>query len=459
MLKPSELQSLSLLGQGPGTRVWHGLDADGRELLLKTFSLAEAPDWKAQELFEREAGVLQHLQHPRLPRLLAYGIEAGQSFLIYEFVPGESLAARLAAGWRPTAAEVLDLARQLLGILGWLHGHQPPIIHRDIKPSNLILSPPAELYLIDFGAVTLKLKPEGGSTVAGTFGYMAPEQLSGRALPASDLYALGVTLIQLLSGRAPGELPSERLWLRFEDYVACSSGLKAWLRTLIHPVAEERCQSAVQALQSLDRALEAGTLATVDRRLVPPARPDLDPIQVHTSDKGLEILLPARPPAGLGLDSGGARGFIGLYFSLICLYFVFGQIYLALGPHLSAIYVYASLSLALFVAASRHYHQRRLQGRRFSWLRLKDSGLTVDTYLDGILQQELTLPWEQIREIRHRPGRRGIQLRYATSRRRRLRRLRLGRSLSAEEQAWLAGLLLAEASDAAGNWKPEAPRL
>src|SRR5207342_82961 len=96
-------------GQGPGTRVWKGLDPEGNCLLLKTFSLADAPDWKALELFQREAQVLQQLEHPCLPRLLAYGTQDETSYLIYPFIAGESLQAKLDAGWRPDQAQVFGL--------------------------------------------------------------------------------------------------------------------------------------------------------------------------------------------------------------------------------------------------------------------------------------------------------------------------------------------------------------
>ena len=85
----------------------------------------------------------------------------------------------------------MRLLRDASDVLDYLHGRAPPVIHRDLKPSNVIRRPDGSFAFVDFGAVRDKLRPEGGSTIVGTFGYMAPEQFQGRALPASDVYAIG----------------------------------------------------------------------------------------------------------------------------------------------------------------------------------------------------------------------------------------------------------------------------
>ncbi|HEY9843136.1 MAG TPA: serine/threonine-protein kinase, partial [Candidatus Obscuribacterales bacterium] len=178
------------------------------------------------ELFEREARMLQSLQHPRIPRLLDFFHEQNPEgvvlTMVMEHIAGPTLAERLDGGWRPPEAEVLEIARQGLELLKWLHGRQPTALHRDIKPSNLIWTDTGELYLIDFGAVKELFISKGSSTVIGTFGYMAPEQFIGQSVPASDLYGLGATLLHLLAGRAPAEIPQLGLRLDFRPYVSCS---------------------------------------------------------------------------------------------------------------------------------------------------------------------------------------------------------------------------------------------
>ncbi|HEY9842933.1 MAG: serine/threonine protein kinase [Candidatus Sericytochromatia bacterium] len=296
-MQPADLIQPMLLASGSGTEVYRALDPRGRPVLLKRFFLKRAGNWKEHDLFEREAAVLERLEHPRIPQLLAHGQDEESLYLITPWIAGDSLAERLERGQLSSEAEILELAGQLLEILVWLHGQSPPVIHRDIKPSNLILNPDGELYLIDFGSVLLRLNPEGGSTVAGTFGYMAPEQFSGRALPASDLYALGATLVHLLSGRAPAEIPQDRLRLRFEAYVHCSADCRHWLARLLAPAPEERFASALDALRALSRFGPGNALVT-DRytpgswlMLQPP-----DPasgIRLEPTAIGVEIVLPA----------------------------------------------------------------------------------------------------------------------------------------------------------------------
>ena len=160
--------------------------------------------------------MLEGLDHPGIPAYRDH-FEAtpdgpGEEVLfclVRDFVDGESLQERIEAGRSYDEAEVVDIAGQLLDILAYLHGQSPPIIHRDIKPANVILGSDGRVHLVDFGTVQAEVAREtGGSTIVGTAGYVAPEQLMGRAAPASDIYALGVTIASLLSGMAPTEFPA-----------------------------------------------------------------------------------------------------------------------------------------------------------------------------------------------------------------------------------------------------------
>ena len=124
-------------------------------------------------------------------------------------------------GWRPTETEIVRVAEQLLEVLSYLSSLRPPVLHRDVKPGNVLLDrATGALSLVDFGAtaeaaMTAAVAEEGlgtlGSTVVGTFGYAAPEQMMGGATAVSDLYSAGATLLFLLSGRAPSTMPSARL--------------------------------------------------------------------------------------------------------------------------------------------------------------------------------------------------------------------------------------------------------
>ena len=119
-----------------------------------------------------------------------------------------------------------------------MHQLNPPILHRDIKPSNLLLGEDMEVYLIDFGAVQARPNAAGRTfTVVGTYGYTPMEQFGGQAVPASDLYALGATLINLLTGIAPSDLPQHDLRIQFRDRLSLSVDHKLinWLEKLTEP--------------------------------------------------------------------------------------------------------------------------------------------------------------------------------------------------------------------------------
>ncbi|MCA9701371.1 MAG: protein kinase, partial [Myxococcales bacterium] len=183
-------------------------------------------------------------------------------FMAQEFIPGGSLAQALERGDRFDEARCRALALDLLETLTYLHDLSPPVIHRDIKPGNLMLRPDGKCVLVDFDLVRDEARPGGGSTMAiGTIGYAPLEQLMGRALPATDLYALGATLVALLSRREPADLfdpGSHRL--DFSEHVNVSPGFAAILERLLAPAVDDRFTDARQVKAAL-RDLEQGQLA------------------------------------------------------------------------------------------------------------------------------------------------------------------------------------------------------
>jgi len=171
---------------------------------------------------------------------------------VQEYIPGDSLKLLLDGGKRRTEKEVRSFAVEVLNILIYLHELSPPVIHRDIKPSNLIRGINKEIYLVDFGAVQDRSKAEGVTfTVVGTSGYAPPEQLWGKAVPASDLYALGATLIHLLTGTSPADLPQRRMRIQFRDKVRINPNFADWIERLVQPAPEKRFSTARQALDAL----------------------------------------------------------------------------------------------------------------------------------------------------------------------------------------------------------------
>jgi tRNA A-37 threonylcarbamoyl transferase component Bud32 len=200
------------LGEGAQGHTYDGVDKrEGRAVAIKRFDVRFAKTWKDAELAEREARVLQSLSHPRLPKYIDHFEQGGALYLVMEKIEGESLASLQKRGELLSEQDIVRFFHDASEVLDYLHRRVPPVIHRDLKPGNVIRRPDGSFAFVDFGAVRDKLRPEGGSTIVGTFGYMAPEQFQGRALPASDVYAIGATALSMLTGRQPEDLPHKGL--------------------------------------------------------------------------------------------------------------------------------------------------------------------------------------------------------------------------------------------------------
>ena len=305
------------LGRGGMGTTYEAEDVEtGDRVALKALSMKALADWKSLELFEREARVLEQLDHPNIPRFidtLSVEGEGAAFFIVQELVEGQSLAQRVEAGWRPDEAQVRGLARALLETLVYLHGLNPPVIHRDIKPQNVLMRPSGHPALVDFGSVKDAGRGEGSfaSTVVGTYGYMAPEQLRGRATPSSDLYALGTTLVFLLTHQDPAALPHKRLKIDFREAAQVSPGFALWLDRILEPAPEDRIPTAREALAGLDDLDRAAPVTEAPPpstwvRLEPPAG---SLMKVRESGERLDIELPAQGMGGMTLQKAIHGGF------------------------------------------------------------------------------------------------------------------------------------------------------
>ncbi|MBD2185845.1 serine/threonine protein kinase [Planktothrix sp. FACHB-1355] len=251
-------QIVNTLGQGGIGITYEAIDLHSNQrVALKELSFRRVSQWKVLELFEREAKILSHLNHPSIPRYLDYfqvdTPEDCRFYLVQELAEGRSLSSLVESGWRGKESEVRRLAVQVLEILTYLQEFAPPVIHRDIKPQNIIQREDGQIFLVDFGAVqdTYRQTVTGGSTVIGTYGYMAPEQFRGQAYPSTDLYGLGATLLFLLTHRSTVDLPQHRLKIDFRSQVEISDEFADWLETMLEPVPEDRFSSAKDALANL----------------------------------------------------------------------------------------------------------------------------------------------------------------------------------------------------------------
>jgi serine/threonine protein kinase len=243
---------LRLVAHGGQATTYEGLDKrEGQHVAIKRFVVRGASSWKDVELAEREARVLAGLSHPGIPKHIAHFEEQGELFLVTEYVDGETLDALSKRELSTSSVsprrglsqtDVVDYLFAIAELLDYLHTQSPPIIHRDIKPKNVIRRSDGRFVLVDFGSVRDRLKPEGGSTVVGTFGYMAPEQFQGRALPATDTYAAAATALALLTGRDPDQLPHQGLKLDVDKALgtSVSSELKRVLSSALEPDPDRR---------------------------------------------------------------------------------------------------------------------------------------------------------------------------------------------------------------------------
>jgi serine/threonine protein kinase len=248
---------LDVLGEGASGITYRAIDLrTQRQVALKALSLARIDDWKSLELFEREAQVLSKIDREGIPTYIDYfhaDVDGDRYFyIIQELAPGKTLQEWM-NGKRSTEAEIKDIAIQILEHLTYLHRQQPPIVHRDLKPSNILKTEAGKIYLVDFGAVRQAYHDTfmRGSTVVGTFGYMAPEQFRGQAFPATDLYGLGATILSLLTHRSPADIPLDGLRLNFRDRIQVSPHFADWLERMLEPDVSKRFSSAIQALSVL----------------------------------------------------------------------------------------------------------------------------------------------------------------------------------------------------------------
>ncbi len=203
------------LGSGAMARVFEAIHKQtGRPVAIKLLDAAARGSRELRERMAREALVLASLQSPHVSRLLGYGWESEQPFLVLERLEGETLADVLRREKRLGAARLVDWVEQLL--VGVRDCHRANVIHRDIKPANIFLEQRpggAEpvVKLIDFGVARLNEIANLGSSLTsthhliGSVGYMAPEQLeyAKGVAPTADLYAVGVVIFRCISGRLP----------------------------------------------------------------------------------------------------------------------------------------------------------------------------------------------------------------------------------------------------------------
>lgn len=301
MLEPGQIldnryQLQKKLGQNSSRQTWLAISLiSQQQVVLKLLTLNPQIQWEEHKLFEREGQVLKNLNHPRIPKYQDYFIIdnlPGSRFpwfiLVQSYIDGVSLQELLNQGKRFSESQVENIAVEILNILVYLHSLEPPVLHRDIKPSNLILGKDEQVYLVDFGAVQDKAVAEGATfTVAGTYGYVPMEQFAGRTQRASDLYALGATLIHLITGTNPADLPHQNSRIEFANLVSIDLGLVNWISKLTEPNINDRISSANDAITALENKYTLSPAITKHK-------PKGSKIQLQKTANYLEIKIPRR---------------------------------------------------------------------------------------------------------------------------------------------------------------------
>ncbi|RUS97551.1 serine/threonine protein kinase [Dulcicalothrix desertica PCC 7102] len=287
------------LGRQTGRRTLLAQDLESNsQVVVKVLYLGKDFDWQELKLFQREAETLKTLNHPAIPQYLDYfefdTLNDKGFGLVQTYVDAKSLEQHVEAGRRFSTTEVKELARTILEILTYLHDQEPPIIHRDIKPSNILLTNRSgnsvgQVYLVDFGSVQNIAAQEGGTiTVVGTYGYMPPEQFGGRTKPASDLYSLGATMIYLVTGMHPTELPQQDLQIQFRKFADINPEFADWLEWLTEPSLNKRFSSAHLALEVINNP-PPRMQAIITQQLLD--KPYNTQIALKKTDENVEIII------------------------------------------------------------------------------------------------------------------------------------------------------------------------
>lgn len=274
-----------ILGEGSNGKTYLAKSLNTDEYVaIKALKLNQSENFKSFELFKREAETLSSLHVPGVPRFYESILSedlGGECYIIQEYISAPSIQSYLQEGRVFSEEETLIIMQKTAEILDILHTkYSPPVIHRDIKPSNILCKLPQNadpmawkalrLYLIDFGAVANAHSNSDKSTIAGTVGYMAPEQNFGECLPQTDLYALGATALHMLTGVPPYDMEYRTYALDYnkaldEHAPKTSQNMRELLGNLLNYAHDKRPASA-SAVLDIIKSLQQGHSLVENKR-------------------------------------------------------------------------------------------------------------------------------------------------------------------------------------------------
>jgi serine/threonine protein kinase, bacterial len=254
-----DYQLLKVLGVGGMGTTYIAWDKDGKingkrqVFVLKEMNADMAQIAKARELFEREANILKRLHHPGIPQYYDFFVYNGKKYLAMELMHGKDLDQVIREKGPVSPDQAITWMMQTCDVLYYIHTQNPPLVHRDIKPANLLVrNLDQSIVVLDFGAVK-----EIGTTPGTKIGapaYWSPEQSKGKPVPQSDLYAIGATLIFLLTGREPDKFYQVKGG-KYQYVVDNVPTITPELRDVINKVCEYREQDRYQDAKELSAAL------------------------------------------------------------------------------------------------------------------------------------------------------------------------------------------------------------
>ncbi len=251
---------------------------------------------KAVELFNQEAVQLDELgKHPQIPELLAYFTQENRQYLVQEFIDGHNLAQELAHRGAFSETQIRQLLNDLLSVLQFCHARH--VIHRDIKPENIILrESDRKLVLVDFGAAksaTGAALNQTGTSI-GSPEYVAPEQMRGRAVFASDIYSLGATCINLLTARSPFDSydTNNDTWV-WQQYLKApvSNELSRIINKMLESIPIRRYQTVDEVLKDLNQQSQVAATPAISAKPIPQSPPNSPPAFVSPSPSQIDLEL------------------------------------------------------------------------------------------------------------------------------------------------------------------------
>eukprot|EP00178_Gracilaria_changii_P012609 TRINITY_DN356_c0_g1_i1.p1 TRINITY_DN356_c0_g1~~TRINITY_DN356_c0_g1_i1.p1 ORF type:complete len:576 (+),score=70.74 TRINITY_DN356_c0_g1_i1:973-2700(+) len=265
----SDYRIIAEIGRGSTGLTYEAVATKGpyrnQRLALKALSVSSLTTWKALDLFQREAKTLKSLSHPSIPKYVdffEYETESDTSYiLVQKKAEGTSLQNLIDEGYRFSTEQVKQTFVKLLEVLSYLASLNPPVLHCDVKPANVLVDfgkPEVALSLVDFGGVRTGITTPG-STLIGTYGFMAPEQFTGLADVRSDMYAAAATILCMLTTQPPSALPQKRLKIDLEVVIPKREQVKlgtiySVMARLLEPAPEDRFDSPSEALAALNGA-------------------------------------------------------------------------------------------------------------------------------------------------------------------------------------------------------------